>query len=158
MAWNLPLYEYSHRHDPVVEGRALMGTQQSTRVMDIPLGAQVKTSDGVPLGTIAEVWAHSPSHGVLPKSQYTLASYGPISGTEHLVNPHTEGHLQVVTDSGLETRRELSVPLQAVDSVEPGGQVVLKYTADEAARRHSPERERDFQSRLDNLQKGRGIL
>src|SRR5689334_11913199 len=59
------------------------GETQSERIManDVRKGMEVYDASGGRIGTVAEIWAHRPGHGYLPRSQTYLNDYGPISGS-----------------------------------------------------------------------------
>jgi hypothetical protein len=93
-------------------------------------GMDVVSADGKQLGSVAEVWADSDSHGTVERSTTELADFGPISGTSSVLDT-TSGYFRV-TDGGIGGVGEKSmyIPLNEVISADRDSGVHLSCSAD----------------------------
>jgi hypothetical protein len=96
----------------------------------------VYTADGAKLGTVAEVWVQTSTHGYLAKSRYDLADYGPIRGTAHLIGSAGDGHVQVVHHPFFAERKEWFLPFRAIQAIDRDGALVLTATVEEIEGRY----------------------
>jgi hypothetical protein len=91
----------------------------------------VYSRDGEKLGIVSDVWAHIPPYGLVSRSSFALADYGPVRGSARLFE-RAEGYLQVRTSRGVRREGEvdLFIPLDAVHDVVAGEALLLEERND----------------------------
>lgn len=95
---------------------------------DFQLGMTIYSQDGISLGRIHEIWAHTHSHGMLPVSQYLIQDFGPIRGTTDLLTSR-DGYLQVRGNRVPGEHRDLYLPLADVRSIDSPTRATTKSPA-----------------------------
>jgi len=101
-----------------------------TSALSVVKGMDVYSADGEKLGTVAEVWADSPTHGPVERSTTEVSDFGPVSGTSSVLDT-TRGYVRV-TEGGIGGIGEKSmfVPLSEVQAADRDSGVRLSCTSD----------------------------
>jgi hypothetical protein len=102
---------------------------------DFQPGMTIYSRDGILLGRVQEIWAHTATHGMLPVSEYLLQDFGPIRGTTDLLTS-SDGYLHV-RGNRIPGEYDLYLPLASVQSIDSPTSATSKFPAQFCRQHHT---------------------